>query len=176
MTTLLHFEAESNYVSGPLPNDFLTLPKLTYIYIRRNSLEIPLIDVFSTGNLPSLFALWLDGNIVGGRIPASIGQFSGIASLSITGAQLTGPIPTEMALLTDLQRLWLYDNQLTGSIPPNAAAAWTKLEVFEVYGNELNGVMPASICAAVDTSDYELATLSADCQEVKCDDCCTECY
>ena len=176
MESLMHFEAESNYISGGLPDDMLKLPRLTYIYMRRNSLELTLADILVPGNLPSLFALWLDGNSITGNIPASIGGFTSLASLSITGTQLAGPIPPEMAQLTDLQRLWLYENQLTGEIPVNVANAWSNIEVLEVYGNDLVGTMPPSICAAVAASDYELAILSADCGEIDCQDCCTECY
>lgn len=178
MPNLIHFEAESNYIQGPLPDTMLKLPNLTYIYLRSNSVSMALSDILLPGNLPLLFALWLDGNQITGDIPSSIGAFNGIASFSITDAGLTGSLPSEMGLLTDLQRLWLYNNQLTGSIPTEAAASWTKIEVFEVYGNELTGVMPTSICNAVQSSDYSFATLSADCDEIVCDPntCCTECY
>ncbi|KAL7578251.1 hypothetical protein ACA910_012670 [Epithemia clementina (nom. ined.)] len=175
MQNLVHFEAESNYISGPLPADFVTLPNLTYIYLRRNSLEFQLSEVLVPGNWPALFALWLDGNTIKGVIPETIAIFDGLASLSITDAHLTGSIPDEMAALTDLQRLWLYNNKLSGSIPEAVAAAWSSMEVFEIYGNDLNGTMPVAICTAVQNSGYELATITADCQEIECS-CCTECF
>jgi hypothetical protein len=176
--TLIHFEAESNYIQGPLPDTMLKMPNLTYIYLRRNSLTMPLSDILLPGNVPSLFALWLDGNEITGNIPLSIGQFPGIASFSITDAGLTGPLPTQMGQLTDLQRLWLYNNELSGPIPAEAAQAWTKLEVFEVYGNEFIGAMPTAICNAVQSSDYAFATLTADCKEITCalGTCCTQCH
>jgi len=176
--TLIHFEAESNYIQGPFPDTMLKMPNLTYIYVRRNSLTMPLSDILLPGNLPSLFALWLDGNEITGDIPQEIGSFSGIASLSITDAGLTGPLPTQMGQLVDLQRLWLYNNELSGPIPTSAAQAWTKLEVFEVYGNKFIGAMPASICSSVQSSDYAFATLTADCDEITCElgTCCTQCY
>jgi len=178
MSTLVHFEAESNYIQGPLPDSMLTLQDLTYIYLRRNSLSMPLSDILLPGNLPALFAIWLDGNDITGAIPATIGGFTSIASFSITDAGLTGPIPTEMGLLTDLQRLWMYNNNLNGEIPEEAASGWTKLEVFEVYGNDFIGDMPPAICSAVQNADYAFATLTADCDEITCDPetCCTECY
>lgn len=178
MPTLIHFEAESNYIRGELPSSLLTMPNLTYIYLRRNSLTQALGDIFLSGNLPSLFAIWLDGNAITGQIPSTIGEFTGIASMSITDAGLTGPLPTEMANLVELQRLWLYNNELSGPIPPSAAAAWTKLEVMEVYGNQLQGQMPQAICTVIQASTYEFKSLAADCQELKCEEpsCCTTCY
>jgi len=178
MPTLIHFEAESNYIRGALPESLLQMPNLTYLYVRRNSLAMPLTEILVPGYLPSLFALWLDGNDITGDIPAEIGQFTALASLSVTEAGLTGPLPAEMGLLTDLQRLWLYNNDLTGPISAEISQSWTKLEVFEVYGNQFVGIMPSTICTAVQTSEYAFATLTADCQEIQCelDTCCTRCY
>jgi hypothetical protein len=48
--------------------------------------------------------------------------------------------------------------------------------VLEIYGNNVTGQMPQPLCTAVAESDYEFRTLSADCDQVTCDNCCTECY
>ena len=157
-----------------MPPELLRLSSLVYLYVRRNSLEINLDALFAPGNLPSIFALWLDSNVIGGTIPASIGDFTDIASLSITDAELSGPLPPELGNLVNMRRCWLYDNQLTGTIP-STLSSWTELQVFEVYNNNLVGSMPAPVCTAVAASDYEFRTLSADCGEVSCDNCCTEC-
>ena len=174
LQNLQHLEVESNYIEGPLPPELLRLSSLVYLYVRRNSLEINLDALFAPGNLPSIFALWLDSNVIGGTIPASIGDFTDIASLSITDAELSGPLPPELGNLVNMRRCWLYDNQLTGTIP-STLSSWTELQVFEVYNNNLVGSMPAPVCTAVAASDYEFRTLSADCGEVSCDNCCTEC-
>jgi hypothetical protein len=175
MQSLSHLEIESNYLSGSLPVQLGQLKNLLYLYARRNDLTMDLTDLMASGNLKSIFALWLDSNNISGRIPTSIGLLTDLASLSITTSTLSGAIPTEMARLTKLQRLWLYDNRLSGRIPLEFSAL-TNLEVVELYQNNLTGVMPPMVCQAVKTAAYELKTLSADCSEVQCDDCCTRCY
>ena len=174
MSTLQHLEIESNYIEGPLPKELLSLDSLIYLYVRRNSLEIDLNNVFAEGHLPSIFALWLDGNVIGGTIPAAIGRYTDLASLSITESDLTGPLPTEMGQLINMRRCWLYDNSLTGPIP-STLNNWGQLQVLELYDNDLTGTMPMAVCDAVEASEYEFRTLSADCSEVDCDNCCTEC-
>jgi hypothetical protein len=175
MQALSHLEIESNYLSGSLPVQLGQLENLVYIYARRNDLSMNLNNLMAPGNLKSIFALWLDSNSIYGRIPTSIGLLTDLASLSITNSTLSGPIPTEMAKLTELRRLWLYDNNLTGLIPLEFAAL-TNLEVVELYQNNLRGVVPPAVCQTIKTAAYEFKTLSADCNEVQCDGCCTSCY
>lgn len=175
LSSLQHLEIESNYIEGPLPAELLQLESLIYLYVRRNSLEIDLDQIFSPGNLPSIFALWLDANTIGGSIPSAIGQYTELASLSITEAQLTGALPPEMGLLVNMRRCWLYGNELSGPIP-DELNNWGQLQVLELYGNDLTGDMPMAVCDAVAASEYEFRTLSADCDEVACDNCCTECF
>jgi hypothetical protein len=175
MQALEHFEIESNYLSGSLPVQLGQLENLVYLYVRRNDLTMDLNALMAPGNLKSIFALWLDSNSISGRIPTTIGLLTDLTSLSITNSTLSGAIPTEMAKLTKLRRLWLYDNNLSGRIPSEFAAL-TKLEVVEVYQNNLRGVMPPAVCQAIQSAAYEFSTLSADCGEVQCDNCCTSCY
>ena len=174
LQTLQHLEIESNYIEGPLPDELLLLESLIYLYVRRNSLEIDLDKLLAPTSLPNIFALWIDANNIGGTIPAAIGQKTELASLSITDADLTGSLPTEMGLLVNMRRCWLYDNALTGAVPAELAQ-WGQLQVLELYGNELTGTMPQAVCDAVGASEYEFRTLSVDCSEVTCNDCCTEC-
>lgn len=173
--TLQHLEIESNYIEGTLPVQLLQLESLIYLYVRRNSLEIDLDELFQDGNLPSIFALWLDANIIGGTIPTRIGLFTDLASLSITEAELTGPLPAEMGNLVNMRRCWLYENELSGPIP-ESINSWRQLQVLEIYDNLLTGDMPQAVCDAVAASEYEFRTLSADCSKVECDQCCTECF
>ena len=173
--SLQHLELESNYISGILPDELLRMPNLVYLYARRNSFDLYLPSVLQAGNLPSIFALWLDSNMVSGFIPASIGQLTELASLSVTSAGLTGELPTELGLLTNMRRCWLYENNLQGNLPAEIAS-WTSLQVLEIYGNDITGQMPPQLCTAVANSDYEFRTLSADCNQVGCATCCTDCY
>ena len=80
-----------------------------------------------------------------------------------------------MGLLTGLRRLWLYGNNLKGEIPAELGNL-PILEVVEMYGNDLEGSVPQGICDAVSAATYDYKVLSADCEQVQCQDCCTQCY
>ena len=175
MPKLQHLEFESNYISGDFPSSLGLLSDLQFIYARSNELNISLDRMTTTNNYPNIFSLWIDNNKVTTTIPTQIGQFVGLASFSMTNATAAGPIPTEMGLLTDLQRVWLYNNQLNGPIPTEFDQL-ANLEVFEIHNNALSGVVPATICSAVSASTYNLRSLTADCERVTCDNCCTQCF
>jgi len=175
MPNLHHLEIESNYLSGSLPTELGALENLVYIYARRNLFTFRLDQMIVSGAYPVLFSLWLDNNQISGTIPAAIGGLSGLASFSVTNATLTGPIPDEFGNIQTLKRVWLYDNQLNGQLPTSLNNL-VNLEVFEIHDNDLAGVMPSNICNAVAGSSYEFATLTADCDRVTCDNCCTVCY
>lgn len=175
LSTLRHLRMESNYLEGTLPEQLLSLESLMYLYVRRNFFEIDLDQLFQRGNLPSIVALWLDSNDIGGAIPTTIGLHTDLASLSIADSDLTGPLPVQLGNLGNMRRCWLHQNGLGGPVPP-ALSEWQQLQVLEVYDNELTGIMPPLVCDAVGTTEYESRALSADCAEVECTDCCTKCY
>ena len=175
MPNLHHLEFESNYLSGSLPVELGALTNLVYIYARRNLFTFRLDQMLVEGSYPVLFSLWLDNNQISGPIPPAIGQLTGLASFSVTNATLTGPIPTEFGNVQTLKRVWLYDNQLSGPLPASINNL-VNLEVFEIHDNNLSGQVPANVCNAVAGSTYEYATLTADCDRVSCENCCTICY
>ena len=175
LSQLTHLEAESNYITGDFPTSLLQNANLLYIYMRRNSMTVHLPTTLARGTLPSIFALWLDTNVVNGGIPSSISNHTLLASLSITNATLTGTIPSELGDLTGLRRVWLYTNLLQGTIPQTLGAD-TELEVLELYQNQLSGSMPPQVCTTIANSNYEFKALSADCNSVSCTNCCTQCY
>lgn len=178
LSKLTHLEIESNFLTGDLPAEVYGLQDLLYIYLRANWMEFDITKIFATEALPSLFALWLDDNVVVGAIPGTINSKTDLASISLTNTTLTGSIPSEMGDLPALRRVWLYDNALTGPIPSEIGQL-TELEVFEVYDNAISGAMPQEVCTQFATSDYEFKALSSDCggaaPKVSCT-CCTECY
>lgn len=175
MANLQHLEVESNYLSGPIPVELGALRNLVYFYARRNLLEIFLPNMIIPGAYPSLFSLWLDNNDISGSIPSAIGQITELASFSVTNSSLTGTIPTEFGLLQGLKRVWMYDNDLTGTIPQELSNL-QDLQVFEIHNNRLRGEVPSSICVSVAATDYQFKALTADCDAVACNNCCTECY
>ncbi|KAI2512640.1 hypothetical protein MHU86_1859 [Fragilaria crotonensis] len=118
--------------------------------------------------------MWLDANKLTVTIPTQIGELTALASLSLTNGTMRGRIPTEMGLLSDLRRVWLYNNTLQGQIPLFIQNL-SRLEVFEVHDNDLSGFMPTVVCSTVKAQRYRLRSLTADCSEVSCSNCCTFC-
>ena len=66
--------------------------------------------------MPSLRALYLDGNLFNGPIPLELTYLTRLQELDLTNLQLTGPLPKELGMLRELRRLFLADNELTGPI------------------------------------------------------------
>jgi Leucine-rich repeat (LRR) protein len=150
------------------------LQDLQYIYLRSNQLSSNL-DFLKTGKLTQLSSLWLDDNAISETIPTEIGHVKSLTSISIANAKLTGTIPTELGHLTNLQRLWLSNNQLSGKIP-TILEKLVKLEVLNIKDNaSIKGHMPSGLCTIIEQAEYVNKELSADCDHVKCENCCTSC-
>lgn len=175
MRKLSHLEVESNYLSGPLPESIYAMDQLVYLYIRRNDFNFNLPHAIKTANWPNIFSMWFDHNNITGTFPDEIGKLTGLASFSLTNTTVRGTIPTEIGLLTGIRRMWLYGNHLHGEIPAELGNLQS-LEVLELYGNRLQGTMPQGACQSVAQATYDYKVLSADCGEVVCGNCCTQCY
>jgi len=176
LTRLTHLEVESNFLQGSIPKELGQMSALVYLYMRRNALEVNLQDFLTPdSNMMSLFALWLDDNQLVGSIPTEVGKLTGLGSLSMTDGALTGTIPSEIGLLRRLQRLWIYNNQLTGTLPEELGQL-SLLEVLETHTNNLNGTMPRPVCGILESATYSSKSLTADCNQLECSECCTECF
>ena len=88
--------------------------------------------------------LSLDGNDVGGRLPAELGHLTTLAQLSLRDNQLAGPIPPELGTLSRLEELDLHGNQLTGSIPAELGNLQS-LRWMALSRNRLTGSIPGEL-------------------------------
>lgn len=171
MTKLTTLEIGGNSYYSPIPAEIASLPLLERLYAENTHLTG---DLSFVGNMPQIFELWIDGNPLGASIPASVGDATTLASLSLSDCGLVGTIPPEIGLLTDMQQMFLYNNSLTGAIPVEVSDM-TSLRIFHAEANMLSGAMPAPVCS-LRTSGLEF--LGTDCKgpdpEVSCA-CCTCC-
>lgn len=95
-----------------------------------------------------VYSIRLASNNLSGFIPASSGNFSDLADLSLYNNQLTGNIPPELGNLAYLSNLNLSNNQLTGNIPPELGNLLNLNgdEMFlDLSDNRLSGNIPAEL-------------------------------
>ena len=99
-----------NRLSGELPVELWSLPKLSYLFIQNNGFN---------GALPTKIPeniQWLDlgSNKFSGSLPTSA---TGLQVFRAENNLLSGELPADMSKFANLTRLVLRGNQLTGSIP-----------------------------------------------------------
>ena len=100
--------------------------------------------------------LSLAGGGIAGRIPARLGDLTGLTVLDLSGNDLGGAIPDAAGDLTGLTRLDLSDNGLTGSIP-DGLSDLTSLTDLDLSGNELSGGIPERISGLAGLTRLDLS-------------------
>ncbi|PSS31465.1 Receptor-like protein kinase [Actinidia chinensis var. chinensis] len=126
--------------------DFLTLlansTRLNFLAVDGNLLEGVIPD--SIGNLSKVLAkLYMGGNHIQGKIPASMGRLSGLTLLDLSYNSLSGEIPQEISQLEELTELRLARNNISGKIPTSLGNLIKLIEI-DLSGNELEGNIPSS--------------------------------
>ncbi|GFP81332.1 probable LRR receptor-like serine/threonine-protein kinase at3g47570 [Phtheirospermum japonicum] len=102
-------------------------------------------------SLPSLELLFLGHNELSGEIPSSITNASKLTQLDLSNNSFSGSVP-HFGNLRLLQTLRIWDNNLSGAEFPSqelgflsSLANCRSLEILQISGNPLNGILPASI-------------------------------
>lgn len=118
-------------------------------------------------------------NRLSGTLPASIFDVPTIEILYFFDNSLTGTLPSSYANAAKLRDLYIQNNDILGTVPAIQPGQLDSLTEFRLEGNELEGTMPASICALRGpNNETDLVTLTADCggdpPKIQCD-CCTAC-
>jgi len=155
-----------NNLSGVIPAELFTLPKLYNIDLSYNSYAGAIPEGF--GTMASLEVLNLRGNRYTGSVPARILSNTVIKTLDVSGNRLAGPIPAGLSGMTGLEYLAVSDNPWTPGVLPDLStltnlislSAWncyltgempefiyglTKLQVIDLADNALTGEISASI-------------------------------
>ncbi|XP_027184002.1 receptor kinase-like protein Xa21 [Coffea eugenioides] len=161
----------SNSLSGSLPADMCSPPRrIKWLNLSDNKLggQIPStwfhcsqlqmlslsINQFigtipnEIGNLTALEELYLGVNNFRATIPEQFCNLHRLKQLWINEASLTGSIPAQLFNISTLLLLVLNDNILSGNLPLSNRQRLPNLEVLSARGNELHGVIPASISNA----------------------------
>lgn len=96
------------------------------------------------GGLTELKSIFIPSSNLSGEIPPELGNLANLEMLHLIRNQLTGSIPPELGNLVNLKGLYLSENLLTGSVPPELSNL-INLEFLTLHGNDLSGCIPASL-------------------------------
>ncbi|CAJ1930821.1 unnamed protein product [Cylindrotheca closterium] len=184
----------NNKFEGPLPSEIGQIRRLAQLEANDNSFDSLPSEI---GELVFCETLELQDNKIAGPIPTEIGEMRRLRLLDLGNNLLTGTIPTEFKRLKELKsRLSLASNRIRGSIPsefgeldklriidlrrnrlsgsvPEDLSGMKKISTIHLDNNDLDGTIPAKLCALYGRTFPEF---SADCADF--DDscpCCSTC-
>ncbi|XP_011018958.1 PREDICTED: probable LRR receptor-like serine/threonine-protein kinase At1g06840 isoform X2 [Populus euphratica] len=163
LTKLNRLQVDQNNISGPLPKSFANMSSVRHLHLNNNSIsgQIPpelyklstLFHLLLDNNnlsgylppelskLPEMQIIQLDNNNFNGSgIPATYGNLSRLAKLSLRNCSLRGAIP-DLSSIPNLYYLDLSENNLSGSIPSKLSDSMRTIDLSE---NHLNGSIPGS--------------------------------
>ncbi|GKD17684.1 kinase-like domain-containing protein, partial [Tanacetum coccineum] len=132
-----------NNLAGSIPKEISLLSKLSLLVIQLNKLTGGIPSFL--GNITSMEMFSAVENPLGGSIPDTLGLWKSLTAFYSGGCNLYGSIPPSIFNLSLLVTLTLADNHLTGSLPSEIGSQLPNLELLQLWGNELTGVLPASI-------------------------------
>jgi gliding motility-associated-like protein len=116
--------------------------RVEYLDLQNNQLRGKLHDTLNLHQLSALKRLYLNGNLLSGKLPDRLNQLSNLLTLHLYDNSFTGNIPTVWsASLVDLR---LSMNQLTGTIPPSLGNL-TQLVYLILSNNFLKGTIPMEL-------------------------------
>ncbi|GAA0157889.1 transmembrane signal receptor [Lithospermum erythrorhizon] len=142
-------------ISGPIPQSFEKLNKLTQLILDDNALQGVLQNSVLV-HLTKLQTLSLSGNSFSGEIPPTMGNLKELLQLNLAKNSLTGSFPSTLANLKSLQALDVGYNSLSGLIPDFLGVGLLNLTYLDLSNNRLSGQMPDSLCNLVKLSALSL--------------------
>uniref|UniRef100_A0A0D9XTC3 Receptor kinase-like protein Xa21 n=1 Tax=Leersia perrieri TaxID=77586 RepID=A0A0D9XTC3_9ORYZ len=173
LTSLVFLSLPYNELSGAIPSSLGQLQSLYFLALHYNNLSglIPdtiwnmsSLEVFSVtfnmlsgmlptngfSTLPHLEEVYMGKNMFHGHIPASVANASNISILSFAYNSFSGVVPSEIGRLRNLRSLQLGDTLLQAKEPNDwrfmtALTNCTKLQLIDLGGNMLGGVLPDSV-------------------------------
>lgn len=134
-----------NYLNGSIPNGFIYLPQMNLAELQDNYLTGSLSENGNTSSKPDkLGELNLSNNLLSGRLPSSISNFSSLQILLLGGNQFSGPIPPSIGELRQVLKLDISRNSLSGVIPSEIGNCF-HLTYLDMSQNNLSGSIPNEI-------------------------------
>ncbi|CDP16553.1 unnamed protein product [Coffea canephora] len=97
------------------------------------------------GNLSFMRFIHLEENQFRGEIPQEFGHLFRLRVLNLSGNALSGKIPANLSYCSEMTAFSLMSNRLEGKIPINQLSNLKKLELLNIYSNNLTGEISSSI-------------------------------
>ena len=113
MSQLQYLDLSGNFFRGNLAV-LDSLQPLLLLDLSNNMIEGPIPQTLP----PNLTTLLLNGNVLTGEIPSSIGLSTKLENMDLSMNELSGEIPLALFRLTTLRSLFLSRNSLVGTLPP----------------------------------------------------------
>ena len=143
LTEVTDFRVNGNKLTGALPESLFTLPKLQKLYFQNNNLTGSLSS--NMAKLTELTEFYIDRNTNLGGDLSWIGSLTKLVSINIAKTGIGGAIPASLVNCTGLKNFMAYENKLSGEIPD----FWDKLPslgVLQLYDNPaIVGPIPATL-------------------------------
>ncbi|PIN07152.1 Serine/threonine protein kinase [Handroanthus impetiginosus] len=159
---LIELDISGNSFTGFFPKslgnfeflEFLNLGDNRFISLPSTS-ELTFLTFLT--NCRRLKELVISENPLGGRLPASIGNFSSSLEIFIAyRCKIQGIIPKEIGNLSSLAMLSLFDNEFTGKIPKTVIGL-KKLQQLFLRHNKIMGFIPYEICSLENLGALDLS-------------------
>ncbi|KMZ75266.1 putative Protein kinase [Zostera marina] len=126
-------------VTGPVPEELLSLPRLTNLNLDQNYLTGPLPAFI--GNLTDMVYLSVGINALSGPVPKEIGKLTKLIKIGMGSNDFTGPLPIEFGNLVNMEQLYMDSSGVSGELPLTFANL-VKLKTIWASGNNFGGTIP----------------------------------
>lgn len=145
MSMLQVIDLSNNSLRGSLPS-LGSLRNLKRLLLRSNMLQAEdWAFLTSLTNCSQLSWFLMDGNVLNGNLPKSVGNLSTkLERLNFGGNKISGTIPAEIGNLVNLTLLEMDQNMLSGIIP-STIGNLRNLVVLRLSMNRLSGEIPSTI-------------------------------
>lgn len=111
------FDVSHNRINGTIHDFFGKLSKLKVLALSFNNIQGSIPDGIGDSGCLSLEHLDMSGNLLVGRIPASLGNCSQLQYLVLSSNLLEDVVPIELGRLSELRVLDVSRNSLSGLLP-----------------------------------------------------------